>query len=151
MEKNFWLFFLISNVSYAFSFKLRARTSITERPELVEGYEKIFKGYLFFGSLPWVVMGAGILSGSVHGFFDYFRPWEGNPFVLAFHAVIITFYILAVIWIYFRSGAEFLVTHPGFFTLNIKSQTGIKIMTAISLAGGVVATYLMWFIQAPNR
>ncbi|MBO0726413.1 MAG: hypothetical protein J2P52_12490 [Blastocatellia bacterium] len=151
MEKIFWLFCLLVTVLNAYSLKRGARKLIAERPELEEGYEKLVNGYLFFGSLPWVVMGIGILSGSVHGFFDYFRPREGNPFVLAFHAVIIAIWALTVNWIYFGSGAEFLVNHPGLFNLDFKSPTGVKIMTAISLAGGVVGMYLMWSINVPSR
>ena len=151
MEKIFWIFLLIGTVWNAYSLKRGARTLIAERPELGKGYEKLFKGYLFFGSLPWIVMGVGILSDSVHNFFDYLRPREGNPYVLAFHAVIIAIWALTVNWIYFGSGAEFLVKHPGLFNWNFRSPTGVKIMTAISLAGGVVGMYLMWSINAPGR
>jgi hypothetical protein len=91
------------------------------------------------------------LSGSVHSVFDYFRPRGGNPYVLLFHAVIIFIYLLAVYWIYFGSGAEFLVNHPGLFNWSPKSTTGVKIIAAISLAGGFFGMYLMWSMQASGH
>jgi hypothetical protein len=151
MEKFLLVFMLISAVLNAYSLKRGARTLIAEHPELGEGYKKLFKGYLFFISLPLIVMGAGILSGSVHSVFDYFRPRGGNPYVLLFHAVIIFIYLLAVYWIYFGSGAEFLVNHPGLFNWSPKSTTGVKIIAAISLAGGFFGMYLMWSMQASGH
>ncbi len=66
MGKIFWLLALIATVLNAYMLRRGARKLITEHPELEEGYEKIFKGYLFFGCLSWIVMGVGVLSGSVH-------------------------------------------------------------------------------------
>src|SRR5262249_16223638 len=151
MDKYFWLLALFVTVWNAYALKRGVRKLVAEHPELEEGYEKIFKGYLFIGSLPWIVMGVWRLSGSVDGVFDFFRPREGNPFVLALHAVIIAIWALAVNWIYLGTGAEFLVKHPGVFNWNFKSPRGVKVMTAICLAGGVLGMYSMWSMQGPGR
>jgi len=156
MEKFLWLLCLLVTVGNAYFFKRGARELIAERPELAEGYEKVFKGFLFFGSLPWVVMGIGILSGSVHAFSDFFRPREGNPFVLAFHAVLIAIYALIVKWIYFGNGAEFLVKHrlvgfSGLIERDFKSPTSVTVAIALPLAAGAVAMYVMWSIEAQGR
>lgn len=144
MDRIFWLLALGGTALQAYSLKRRVRSLIAEKPELEEGYEKIFKGYLFFGSLPWIVMGVGVLSGGAHGVFDFFRPGDGNPYVLAFHLVIIGIWTLSALWIFFGEDAEFLVRHPGLFNWRFKSPIAIKILLAISLAGGIAGMYLMW-------
>lgn len=61
MDRISWLLAIAAVVFNAYSLKRGVRSLIAEKPELQEGYEKIFKGYLFFGSLTWIVMGIGVM------------------------------------------------------------------------------------------
>ncbi len=150
MERYFWLLAIGGTIFNAYSIKRVARSFIAEHPELEEGYEKLFKGYLFFGNLPWIVMGIGVVSGHVSGVFDFFRPKDGNPYVLAFHLIIIGIWTLSALWVYLGEGAEFLVKHPGLFSWQFKSPIVVKVLTAISIAGGAAGMYLMWTMP-PSR
>ncbi len=100
--------------------------------------------------LPWVVMGVGILSGDVSTVFDYFRPKEGNIYVLAFFGVLFFEYTLGTLWLFARGGAEVLAKHPGFIqmrgtkTKDITNPTQIKIFWLLCLIGGVAAFFMMW-------
>ena len=67
--------------------KFRSGYYIRARPELMDGYMRLVRDVLFWGNLPWRVMGVGIELGGVPGMFSYFRPRHGNPFVLAWLAL----------------------------------------------------------------
>lgn len=143
IDKTFWLIAIGVTFANAYIIRSRAREAIARNPDLKEGYEKIFRGYLIYLNIPWVVMGIGILVGGVSSVFDYFNPRAGNPFVLVFHLSIIILWLLSIIWVYFRGGAEFLVAHPG--VVNIKSALVLKFLFALMLLGGVIALIAMWF------
>lgn len=125
-------------------------------PRLEEGYKKIIKAFSIYGNIPWVIMGLGMLLGSTQSIFDYFRPRDLNPFVLAFHASVIIIYIFTIRWLYFKDGAKFLEQHPGIFQKsgffaqeeNI-SANKIKILFGLMLLGGILAMSSMWAIDIP--
>ena len=96
IEKSFWLIAIVVTFLNAYLLRSRSQEAIARNPELKEGYEKIFRGYLIYPNIPWVVMGVGILFGGVSGVFDYFNPAAGNPFVLAFHISVVALWALSV-------------------------------------------------------
>lgn len=55
---------------------------------------------------PWFVMGLGQLSGQTRSVFDYLRPQDTNPFVLAWIALVLLLSALQGWWIAFGGGAE---------------------------------------------
>jgi len=137
--------------------KFRSKKYIVENPELEVGYDKLFKGYILYGNIPWIIMGIGNSSGLTNSTFDYFTPRAMNPIVLVFHASIIILWILSVRWIYFQDGAEFLERHPGL--LNKSSFSGrtnftakqIKIFFPLMLLGGIAGMIVMWSIKIPTH
>lgn len=141
---NTWVLFIAATVFNAFYLKARSQKIIEKRPDLQEGYDQLFRGYLIYLNVPWVVMGIGILFGGVPGVFGFFRPRDGNIFVLAFHAVIVILWILSIWWLYFKGGAEFLVKHPGVFNFDFQSPMLVKIYFGLALAGGVIGIISMW-------
>jgi hypothetical protein len=130
--------------------KFRSRAHIQQRPELAAGYQRLFNGVLLWGNLPWIVMGIGILFGGVHSVFSYFRPRDGNPYVLAWFGVVVALWLLSFYWLFARRGAEFLVEHPGLLRGNPKSPAMIRVFYCLMVAGGVVALRLMFFADIPE-
>src|SRR4051794_3875528 len=92
--RHFWVMFVVVTTWNAFALQRRSRRAVETRPELAAGYRRLVRGYLFFGNLPWLVMGLGIELGGVPTMFSYFRPRDGNPFVLAWFAVVIGLWLL---------------------------------------------------------
>ncbi len=88
-------------------------------------------------------MGLGLELGGVPGFFSYFRPRDGNPYVLTFIASVVMLWILGFYWIFTRRGAEFLIDHPGLFRGDPKSPAMIRLVYCLGVAGGVIALILM--------
>ena len=71
-----WLMFVAVTCLNALILKLRSRYYVRERRELAAGYTKLLWGVLFWGNLPWLVMGVGIELGGLPSIFSYFRPRE---------------------------------------------------------------------------
>ncbi len=141
---NAWILFIAVTVFNAFYLKARSQKIITKQPDLQEGYDQLFKGYLVYMNIPWAVMGIGVLFGGVPSTLSFLRPRDGNIFVLAFHASIVILWILSIWWLYFKGGAEFLVKYPGVFTQDIKSPTFLKFIFGVMLAGGIMGMVFMW-------
>jgi len=141
-----WVFFILITLINAFILKVRAARAIRDQPELRVGYDQLFKGYILFMNIPWVLMGIGMLVGGVPSTFTYLYPRGGNPFVIAFHISVVILWLLSIWWIYFRGGAEFLVKYKGVFRQDISSPILIKVMFALMLVGGIFGMTIMWSI-----
>lgn len=89
-------------------------------------------------------MGVGILIGGLPSVFAYFNPSSGNPYVLAWHAVILGLWILGIFWIFFRGGAQFFVDHPGLLNLNFSKPALVRLWFSACLLGGVIGEIFMW-------
>lgn len=141
---NGWVLFIFVTVFNAFYLKARSQKNIAKQPELKEGYDQLFKGYLIYSNIPWIVMGIGVLLGGVPGVFDFLRPRDGNIFVLAFYATVVILWILSIWWIYFKGGAEFLIKYPGVFNQDIKSPILLKVLFGVMLIGGIFGMAFLW-------
>ena len=89
-------------------------------------------------------MGIGIELGDVPSMFSYFRPRDGNPFVLAWFCVVIMLWILGFYWLFARRGAEFLIEHPGLLRGNPKNPAMIRAVYCLAVGGGIVGLLLMF-------
>jgi hypothetical protein len=137
--KYFWLLALLATFYNATYLKKKSKRYIESDSSLEEGYEKLYRGYLFYMSLPWAVMGIGVIFGNVQSMFDFFSVRSTNPFVWLFLITLVILWMFDFVWITFRGGAEFLVKHPGVISPTIKSPFVIKIFNLLTLACGVGA------------
>jgi hypothetical protein len=156
ISKYFWFVAIIVTGINLIIFRKRAQKYIKDNPQLEEGYATLFRGYLFWMNLPWVIMGIGCTIGGVPSVWHYFRPRDGNPYVLVWFGSLFLIWILGTFWLFFRGGAEKLVRHPGmiefrygFKRKNITNPVLIKSLWVLALAGGIVAVVLMWSMQIP--
>ena len=148
--KYFWVLAIACNVVNFFIFKARFKQYVQQRPELVDGYKKYFLGFLFWSSLPWIVMGVGIVIGGVPNVFSYFHPQDSNPFIRAWFGSLILMWLLGFYWLFARRGAEFLMSHPGLFNHSLDSVTKIKGFYCLTLVGGAVGLYFMYNNHLPE-
>lgn len=123
---------------------------------LVEGYAVLLKGYLIWMNLPWVVMGIGCTVGGVPTVLHFFRPRDGNPFVLAWYCTVFIIWAGGTFWLFLRNGAEELARHPGliefrygFKKKDIASPVLIKVLWLVMLAGGIIAFVAVWTHDIP--
>jgi hypothetical protein len=135
--------FIAVTIVNALIFRARSQRHIAKDPSLEEGYRKLFWGLLIWGNLPWVIMGLGCLVGGIPSVFHYFRPPDGNTFILAFFASIFLIWILGTYWLFVRGGAEMLIRHPELFNSDFQSPAMLKLFWCLCLAGGIVAVTSM--------
>src|SRR5262249_49359741 len=77
-------------------------------------------------SLPWLVMGAGVLVGGVPSVTHFVRPAVGGPFVRAFWVVVYGWICLTGYWGIRGGGAEILARHPGLLNVRTSSVRRLK-------------------------
>jgi hypothetical protein len=147
--RHVWLMFIAVTIANAMILKIRSGPYILQHPELAEGYRRLFWGVLFWCNLPWLVMAIGIEFGSVPNIFFFFRPRDGNPFVLGFFGVVVLLWILGFYWIFARRGADFLIDHPGLLRGCPKNPDMIKLFYCLSVIGGIVGMILMFTMDIP--
>lgn len=149
MTRYFWaVAILVTGVNVAI-LKARSTRHIQANPELADGYATLIRGYLIWMNIPWIVMGIGCTVGGVPTVMHYFRPQDGDPYVLAWFASVFLLWIAGTYWLLFRGGAEMLVKHPGAFRTNISSPTVVKLLWFACLAGGVFGVIMMWTQDIP--
>jgi len=156
ISKYFWLLAIIVTVINWLIFRKRAQKYIEENPQLAEGYAVLFRGYLFWMNIPWVVMGIGCTAGGVPSVWYYFRPRDGNPYVIAWFVSVFLLWLFGTFWLFFRDGAEMLTRHPGAMEFryglkkkDITNPVLIKLFWLLALAGGVIAVVIMWTSNIP--
>lgn len=155
--KHGWIFLIAMTIINGFVFKYRSKKYILENPDLTDGYDKIFKGWLLYGNIPWIIMAIGDLTKITDGIWEYFNPRLLNPMVLIFHISIILLWVIGSKWIYIEEGAELLAKHPGLIQFHafgtskdITSSTTIKIIWTLGLIGGIIGMTMMWFMPIPS-
>ncbi len=145
--KYIWLIMLLGVGLSTIRLWLQARNLIAKNPELQSGYNHLYRGFVIAMSLPWLVMGIGVVLGGVPSFVDFLQPKNGNPFVLTFWLTIILLLVLGVWWIYFRDGAEFLAKHPGALGARITSPIFVKILMGMMLVGGIIVLFRLTLVS----
>jgi hypothetical protein len=148
--RHAWILFLFATCVNAAAWWKRGQHQIAVNPHLEPGYRRLVRGWLVFGNIPWLVMGAGVLFGGLQSVFQFFNPRNG-PFVVAWYVSVVAVWILAAYWLFFRRGAEQLIEYPGLLNLPTKSPWLVKLMFVVCLAGGIAGLAAMIFgnIQGP--
>jgi len=128
----------------------RLQPRIAQNPELRDGYRQLMRSWLIYANLPWLVMGAGILSGEVPSTMHYGNPRNG-PFVIAFYLTVVAEWIAFVNWIFFHGGAEAVVKYSGLIDFPGDRPWAVKAWTLFGLAAGVLGLSVMIIanIQVP--
>jgi len=149
LMRYFWLVFILTTCLNALSLWWRARRHIAADPSLKAGYRKLFWGVLIIGNIPWLVMGFGCVVGGVPSIMHFFRPRDGNPFVIAFFASVFAMWILGTYWLFARGGAEMLLRHPGMLNVDLKSPTLVKLLWCLCLMSGIAGVIGMFVMDVP--
>ncbi len=134
-----WVFLLAGTLMKAAGYRMRAASRIRDNPQLAAGYTRITWGFAIGGTIPWVIMGMGQVTGGVPSFYDFWRRPAGNPFVIAFYLCGCLILGLWAYWILFRNGAEVLARHPGLLASDFETPRKIRLVFGISLVVAVVS------------
>ena len=159
LSKYFWLIAIAITLINTGLFRWRAQKNIDENPTLKTGYQRLIRNYLVWMNVPWLIMGVGCTYGGVPSIWHYFRPKDGNPYVLAWFGSVFLIWIFVSYWLFFRHGAEELAKYPGVFSFNLGLQQRsvvhpvvIKLLYLVMLACGIAGVFFLWFanLAIPN-
>jgi hypothetical protein len=149
--RYFWLIALAVTFVNAVIWRRRAQPFLQKHPDREEGVRVILRGWVTFLSIPWVVMGIGIVLGGVPGVFSYFSPRTGGPFVLAWWGSNFVLWLLAGFWLFAMDGAEKLIKYNAPLNLRTENPSMVKLYFVISVIAGAIAFTLLWrgFFEVP--
>jgi len=150
LSKYFWVLGIFITSVPVFSARKAAKDYVRENPDLAPGYRRLFLGYLILLNLPWLVMGIGCTFGGVPSVWHFFKPRDGNPYVLAWFASLFVMMIAITYWIFFRGGAEMLIKHHNVLSIDTSNPTMIKLFWLMFLAIGVFVVLIMWISDFPT-
>jgi hypothetical protein len=110
--------------------------------------EIYLKRFALVGNLPWLVMGLGKILGYTATIWYYFRPQDGNPFVIAWLAVVLIVTCTYAWWVLFAGGAQKvrdlnLMTVLGQRRSRTRSLFSIKLFAALGPLFFMVWLYLV--------
>jgi hypothetical protein len=146
--RHSWLLFVAVTCANGAVWWSRGKKEIANHPELEQGYRQLVRGWLIYGNLPWVVMGAGILLGGVPSVWQYLNPRNG-PFVIMWYVTVVALWVATVYWVFLRGGAEALVRHPGLLNLPVQQPWAVKALVVLMLLGGVAGLAMMILGDTP--
>ena len=143
IAQNFWLIAILLTSINFFVFKNKARKYIKQNPDLSVDYKKLFEHYFFWCNIPWIIMGIGLVTGGAPNISCYFRPQDGNPFVLVWYVSIFSLWAVGTYWLIFKGGAQMLVKCPG-VSGKVTSPLLIKVLWLICVLWGISAVIFLY-------
>ncbi len=156
LSKYFWCVAIIITAINWLMFRRRAQKHIIVNQQLEKGYTTLIRGYLLWMNVPWIVMGLGCTVGGVPSVWHYFRPKDGNPYVLAWFGSVFFLWAAGTFWLFFKNGAETLARYPGVIEFryglkrkDIANPVMIKALRLLCLAGGIIGVTAMWAMDIP--
>lgn len=154
LSQYFWLVALgIGIFNY-----VKARGALGEREVTSAGQaneaEVYLKRFALGANLPWIVMGLGQITGYTPMVWYYFRPQDGNPFVIAWLAVALLITCTYSWWVLFKGGAEKvrdlnLMAALGQHRSKAPSLLSIKLFAAFGPLFFPVWVYMVVHMNAP--
>lgn len=147
--RYFWALMIAMTWANAYSLWMSSRADRKSHPDRQESYQSLIRGFGFWGSVPWVVMGMGILTGQADSILDYMNP-SGRPWLVhAWFGSIGLLWVLGTNWLFRLDGAQTIRRHPGLVGGQALSPALLKLMWAFSIVSGLIAMGFAYFVGAP--
>ena len=154
LGRYFWLICLAMSAYqyYAAGCRIDTEDDLSEPVRIERNrYMQVFIGA---SALPWVVMGIGQMTGSTSSVWDYFRPQDMNPFVLAFVGSVFALSVAMVYWVFFMQGAQKvaelkLMQSYGFFRTSTLTERQVKLFAAFGPVFVIAWVAMCVLIDAP--
>jgi hypothetical protein len=152
--RYFWLLGLIATGYSYFSGNRAVADLDLSDPRRSEEARALRFQFAAWSALPWVVMGVGEMVGGVPSIWYYFRPQDGDPYVLTWFASLFLESLVFAFWIFSRGGAEKMIelqplnfnSRRGTFKLTVRSA---KLFAALGPFWIALWTALAVFMNVP--
>ena len=140
----FWIILIGVTAANAAAWWRYARPHIARKPELRQGYKRLILNFVFWGSIPWLVMGLGLSVGSAASIYDYLKPREANLWVLGWYATWVGIWVRCLWWLFRQGGAQTLADHPGLLNIPLSRAEHVKLLAcgvSFGQIAGVIAAF----------
>ena len=139
----FWIFIVFVIAANGVVWRIAARDRINADPLLRKPLNRLYGGFVFWLSLPFLMMGLSIISGGVDNVLDYLTADIGNPHILGLYALIFAEDALFIYWVFFRRGDHFLALHTELPLARPKFRFAARMLAvALPLMHGMVLYYV---------
>jgi hypothetical protein len=123
-------------------------------PEKASEARNYLRSFALASALPWVVMGTGQLTEATPTVWHYFRPQDGNVYVIAWLATVFALSCVFAWWVFLAGGAKKVVE---FNLVAVMGQHGgkppsvnmIKFFAALGVLMFPVWVYMAISMNAP--
>jgi hypothetical protein len=58
-----WIIFIGVTIINGMIWRTRSQEYIAKNPDVKNGYDSLIKGWFIYANIPWLIMGAGMLTG----------------------------------------------------------------------------------------
>lgn len=121
----------------------RVQPTIKADPSLRLGYRRLLLGYWLVLTLPWIVMGVGIVFGNVPTIWHFLYLNTGNLYVLAWWVVYWLIHAVLAYWILVGNGATTLIAYPGLLRGRPQNPKVIKLFVLLAVVVAIGFTTIM--------
>lgn len=149
MFKHWWMLFGIATCAGAAAIWVSLKGQVRADGGRTAKLKRFTLGFLFWGNLPWIVMGYGLTFGGVPGFWQYFRPHDGDPYVLSWFATGLMMWILGFYWLFFRDGTDFLSSVFWDSISDTKTTNSIKVLYILCGVSIIIGVLFMLILDFP--
>jgi hypothetical protein len=106
VSRYFWVVCLAMSLFNYLAAHRRISTPGTIDIDHIEAAKLYMNRFALANSIPWLIMGCGQTFGHVPTIWYYFRPQDGNPYVIGWFASIFVLWIFFCLWVLFAEGAK---------------------------------------------
>ncbi len=114
--------------------------------------KRYLRNFAATGALPWVIMGAGQVTGATPTVWHYFRPQDRSAFVLAWLATIFALSCLYAGWVFIANGAEKVVEFNlmAAFGQNAAKPPSVKMVKFFAALGVLIFPIWVYIAVSMN-
>ena len=141
--RYFWLAVIFFILGLAIFWRLEANDRIVSDPSLKKPLNRLYSGFAFWTSLPFLLMGLGILTGNVESVFHYLVLGTDKSFVIASQVFLFALDVLFIYWVFFRDGDQLIALHTELVQDRPKLRVAVK-----GLAIAIPIVQCLGFYQA---
>ncbi len=143
--KYFWAIIILTTLGLVYKSWLLIRSEVRSDKSKLEQYRRFLMHASVWLNLPWVLMGAGILTGEVSSLLDFLKPSEGNSFVTLWFICIGVLFLIGTYWVFFLKGAETLERNSGILMIPRWSASNLRLFWILALLWNAGIVALLYF------
>lgn len=143
----FWVFLIVFGIINGLSWKRNLLKERTLSDEEEFEFDSLIKGFIIWGTLPWIIMGITSFVFGVSDFRFLVFPNEVSKAYLVFYVTVILLNGYTFIWINFLGGAEKLARYPGIMNHKSAKPISYKLLSYLGILANVAFFVMVYYMD----